>query len=234
MTDAKKTREKLDALAACLHHTFRDETLLLQAMTHSSYAHESLADPAFHNERLEFLGDAVLELAATRMLYETLSVPEGDLSRIRSQIVCEGSLAYAAGSMRLEQYLLLSRGEEKNGGRSRNSLRADFFEALIGALYLDAGYETAEEFIKRELFSRIPEIEGRTEDNYKSVLQESVQARGIAAPEYELVKEEGPPHDRFFTVQVRIDGRVLGTGSGRSKKEAEQHAARSAYERLRK
>lgn len=225
-------KEKLQALELCLKHTFTDKNLLRQAMTHSSYAHEYLEDENFHNERLEFLGDAVLELITSRMLYDSMESQEGDLSKKRASIVCEPSLAYVAKELGLGRFLNVSHGEEKNGGRRRNSLLADLVEALIGAMYLDAGYETAETFVKRELFSRIKEIEKNTVKDYKSMVQELVQAKGAAAPVYEVIKTEGPPHNCRFTTQAVFQNEVVGVGIGRSKKEAQQQAARMAYEKL--
>ncbi len=222
---------KLTRLQSILQYTFTDTNLLRLAMTHSSYAHEYLADTEFYNERIEFLGDAVLELAVSNMLYHTMKGQEGDLSRRRAQIVCEPSLAYVARTLDLGPYLNLSRGEDKNGGRQRDSILSDFVEALIGALYLDGGYEAAFRFIEREILSRLEEIEVHTEQDYKTQLQEIVQTEHLS-PVYTLIGEDGPPHNRVFTMQVEIDGRVLGTGSGRSKKAAEQHAARKALEEI--
>ncbi len=223
--------KKLTRLESVLQYTFTDTNLLRLAMTHSSYAHEYLADPDFYNERIEFLGDAVLELAVSNMLYHTMPGQEGDLSRRRAQIVCEPSLAYVARALGLGPFLYLSRGEDKNGGRQRDSILSDFVEALIGALYLDGGYDAAFRFIEREILSRLAEIDAHTELDYKTLLQETVQAEHMS-PAYTLVREDGPPHDRVFTMQVSIDGKVLGTGTGRSKKAAEQHAARTALEQI--
>ena len=214
-----------------LQYTFTDTNLLRLAMTHSSYAHEYLEDTGFYNERIEFLGDAVLELAISNMLYHTMPGQEGDLSRRRAQIVCEPSLAYVARALKLGPFLNLSRGEDKNGGRNRDSILSDFVEALIGALYLDGGYEAAFRFIEREILSRLEEIDSHTEQDYKTLLQETVQADHFS-PVYTLIGEEGPPHDRLFTMQVEIDGKILGIGTGRSKKAAEQHAARKALEQI--
>ena len=223
--------KKLAHLETVLQYTFTDTNLLRLAMTHSSYAHEYLEDTGFYNERIEFLGDAVLELAISNMLYHTMPGQEGDLSRRRAQIVCEPSLAYVARALNLGPFLNLSRGEDKNGGRNRDSILSDFVEALIGALYLDGGYEAAFRFIEREILSRLEEIDSHTEQDYKTLLQETVQADHFS-PVYTLIGEEGPPHDRLFTMQVEIDGKVLGVGTGRSKKAAEQHAARKALEQI--
>ncbi|MCR5005164.1 MAG: ribonuclease III [Clostridiales bacterium] len=222
---------KLTHLQSVLQYTFTDTNLLRLAMTHSSYAHEYLADADFYNERIEFLGDAVLELAVSNMLYHTMHGQEGDLSRRRAQIVCEPSLAYVARALDLGEFLNLSRGEDKNGGRQRDSILSDFVEALIGALYLDGGYDAAFRFIDREILSRLKEIEVHTEQDYKTLLQEIVQVDHLS-PVYTLIGEDGPPHNRVFTMQVEIDGRVLGTGTGRSKKAAEQHAAQKALEQI--
>ena len=223
--------KKLARLESVLKYTFTDTNLLRLAMTHSSYAHEYLEDTGFYNERIEFLGDAVLELAISNMLYHTMPGQEGDLSRRRAQIVCEPSLAYVARALDLGPFLNLSRGEDKNGGRQRDSILSDFVEALIGALYLDGGYEAAFRFIEREILSRLEEIDSHTEQDYKTLLQETVQADHLS-PIYTLIGEDGPPHDRVFTMRVEIDGKVLGIGTGRSKKAAEQHAARKALEQI--
>ena len=222
---------KLKALESVLKYTFTDTNLLRLAMTHSSYAHEYLEDTGFYNERIEFLGDAVLELAISNMLYHTMKGQEGDLSRRRAQIVCEPSLAYVARALGLGPFLNLSHGEDKNGGRNRDSILSDFVEALIGALYLDGGYETALSFIEREILSRLSEIDAHTEQDYKTLLQETVQADHLS-PVYTLIGEDGPPHDRVFTMQVSIEDKVLGVGTGRSKKAAEQHAARKALKKI--
>ena len=223
--------QKLNELESVLQYTFTDTTLLRLAMTHSSYAHECLKDTDFYNERLEFLGDAVLELATSKMLYLASAEQEGDLSRRRASIVCEPSLAYVAGKLGLGRFLLLSRGEEKNGGRRRSSILSDFFEAIIGAIYLDGGYEPALAFIERVLFSRLDEIHEHTGQDHKTRLQEKVQAKGLV-PEYHLIETAGPPHDRVFTMEVCVEDQVLGRGEGRTKKEAEQQAARKAMQML--
>ncbi len=225
----KETEQRVRELEAVLKYTFTDTTLLRLAMTHSSYAHEYLDDPTFYNERLEFLGDAVLELATSRMLYLTTPAQEGDLSRRRASIVCEPSLAFVAEALGLGRFLYLSRGEDKNGGRRRKSILSDFVEALIGAIYLDGGYDAARTFIEREIFSRIDAIDTHTERDYKTLLQEKVQAVGLS-PDYTLIREDGPPHDRRFTMEVSVNGQTVGQGTGRTKKAAEQHAARQALE----
>lgn len=221
----------IQKLESVLQYTFTDTTLLLMAMTHSSYAHERLEDTRFYNERLEFLGDAVLELAVSRMLYMTMSEQEGDLSKTRASIVCEPSLAYVARALDLGQFLRLSHGEEKNGGRERSSILSDFVEAIIGAIYLDGGYEPALSFIERELFTRLEEIHEHTGRDYKTDLQEKVQAQAETV-RYDLIETAGPPHNRRFTMQAVVADKVLGQGIGKTKKEAEQQAAKAALEKL--
>ena len=222
--------EKMTRLEQTLQYTFTDKKLLETAMTHSSYAHEYINEgkQLAYNERLEFLGDAVLELEISRMLYTTMDVQEGDLSRRRAQIVCEQSLSYVARQMKLGQYLRLSRGEEKSGGKRKDSLLSDFVEALIGAVYLDGGYEEAKRLIQREIVGRIDEIDRKGPIDYKTLLQEKVQASGREAPVYHLYSMSGPPHDRRFTMEAVVEGQVMGLGTGRTKKAAEQMAAEAA------
>ena len=232
MNKQKEREKRLHALETILKYTFTDTTLLQMAVTHSSYAHEYLEDESFYNERLEFLGDAVLELAVSGRLYKTMVEQEGDLSRRRSQIVCEPSLAYIARKLSLGQFLYLSRGEEKNGGRGRNSILSDLVEAIIGAMYLDGGYDAAFAFIDREILSCLDEIDEHREKDYKTMLQEIIQAKGLPAPEYSLAAMEGPPHARIFTMQAVVEGKSLAEGQGRTKKEAEQHAAHAVYQKI--
>lgn len=225
--------DKIVEFERLIGYHFTDRKLAQKALTHTSYANEKLEDKAFNNERLEFLGDAVLELVTSQMLYATYDLPEGELSKRRASIVCEASLAYVAKEMEFGQFLYLSNGEEQNGGRERNSLLADMVEAVIGAVYLEAGLEEAGRLIESLLFSRLQEIESHTGEDYKTELQELVQARENGKLEYELVQESGPDHDKTFSISLRYMGEVVGQGTGKTKKEAEQKAAQKALALLR-
>jgi len=217
-----------------LGYTFRDETLLRLALTHPSVAHET-GTPSPHNQRLEFLGDAVLQLVLTRELYEKFpAFDEGPLTKARAKLVNRRTLAEHARSLGLGAHLVLSRGEETNGGRERASALADAFEALLGAIFQDGGFEAAREFILREFgaafgkLSVLPIIE-----NPKGELQELLQARSPAAPEYQVISATGPDHDRVFECTVHHEGVELARGTGKSKKAAESDAALAALKHLR-
>ncbi len=230
---SESRQQELLALATSLGVEFRDLSLLQQALTHTSFANESKGD-IVHNERLEFLGDAVLELASSTYLYAHFpEMPEGQLTKTRASIVCSATLAKLAAGLHLGDYLLLGHGEEMGGGRTRQTNLEDTFESVIGAVYLDQGWETARDYVLRQL---MPEFEkaarGAILKDYKTILQEKVYQREGQSVAYELVKESGPDHDKSFTVQVYITGRVMGQGIGHSKKEAEQQAAREALEKL--
>lgn len=219
-----------------LGYTFRDRTLLEGALCHSSYANEHRASGARSNERLEFLGDAVLGLVTADYLYRKHpDLPEGDLTRIRAALVCEESLHEVAQSLCLGDYLKLGRGEESGGGRQRPSILADATESVFAAVYLDGGMEEASAIIHRVLLDREKEevVEERRRD-YKTALQELVQRTPGHSITYQLVEETGPDHCRVFVVEVCINGTAAGRGEGRSKKSAEQAAARSALEQLSK
>lgn len=213
--------------------TFRDESLLRLALTHPSVAHEQGA-PVQHNQRLEFLGDAVLQLILTRELYEKFPMfDEGSLTKARAKLVNQSSLAEHARALDLGAHLVLSRGEEISGGRERASALADAFEALLGAIFLDGGFAAAREFILREFgtafgeLSALPNIE-----NPKGELQELLQARSPEAPEYHVVSTAGPDHDRVFECIVQHEGVELARGRGKSKKAAESDAALAALIKL--
>jgi ribonuclease-3 len=224
----------LGALQERLGYTFRDESLLRLALTHPSVAHEATASTP-HNQRLEFLGDAVLSLALTGELYGRFpDFGEGPLTKARAQMVNRRSLAATARRLGLGEHLMLSRGEESSGGRQRMSALADAFEALLGAIFLDGGYETAREFILRcfrDAFGELTEIPNL--DNPKGELQELLQAQSTEAPQYEMTCASGPDHDRVFESAVSHRGVELGRGRGKSKKEAESQAAQAALHRLR-
>jgi ribonuclease-3 len=218
---------KLEQLQAELGVTFHDLKLLQQAFTHSSYVNEN--KQAKHNERLEFLGDAVLELAVTQYLYEQYpNRPEGELTKMRASIVCEPSLNTLAVQQNFGAYLLLGRGEESTGGRSRPAILADVFEAFIGALYLDQGFEVVISFLQSSLFKKLQQDESIRMIDAKSQLQEFAQQNNLGKPDYQLVMEDGPSHDKQFIIEVKLEDRVLGTGTGRTKKQSEQQAAAQA------
>ncbi|HTV61424.1 MAG TPA: ribonuclease III [Verrucomicrobiae bacterium] len=224
----------LAALQQRLGHHFRDENLLRLALTHPSVAHE-IGREIEHNQRLEFLGDAVLGLVLTQKLYEQFpGHDEGPLTKARAQWVNQKALAASAQSLNLGEHLILSRGEEMHGGRKRASALADAFEALLGAIFLDGGLEAARAFILREFASAFGELHVLPlMDNPKGELQELLQAQSPHAPEYRTVSVSGPDHDRNFEVVVRHEGRELARGLGKSKKAAESNAASAALKLLR-
>ncbi len=217
-----------------LGHSFRDEALLRLALTHPSVAHEASAALS-HNQRLEFLGDSVLGLVLSRALFEKFpAADEGGLTKSRAKLVNAGSLATHARNLGLGAHLILSRGEENTGGRERASALADAFEALLGAIFLDGGFDAAREFILREFAADFEALaEGTDFQNPKGELQELLQARSPHAPEYEFISASGPDHDRVFECAVRHEGAELARGGGKSKKAAESAAALAALEKLR-
>lgn len=208
-------------------YQFNDMKLLKQAMTHSSFSNEQKILKIEDYERLEFLGDAVLELVSSEFLYkEHPSFPEGKLTKLRSSCVCEPALAYCAREIALSDYIFLGKGEEATGGRERDSITSDVCEALIGAIYLDGGFANAKEFINKFILSDL-ENKQLFYDS-KTILQEIVQRDSQGNLQYVLVDESGPDHDKSFLVEVRIDDGKIGEGSGRTKKAAEQQAAYQA------
>ena len=221
-------------LQQCLGHQFRDENLLRLALTHPSVAHES-GVASEHNQRLEFLGDAVLQLVLTQRLYENFpAFDEGELTKARAKLVNRGTLADHARTLNLGAHLILSRGEETSGGRERASALADSFESLLGAIFLDGGFDAAREFILREFKIDFGALAGSAGiDNPKGELQELLQSRSPDAPEYETVSATGPDHDRMFECVVRHEGVELARGRGKSKKAAESGAALAALKKLR-
>ncbi len=223
----------LNELEERIRYTFKNRNLLVQALTHSSYANEHRLDHSRCNERLEFLGDAVLEIVISDFLfhkYDTLS--EGDLTKIRASIVCEPTLAYCAADLSLGSYLYLGKGEDATGGRSRNSVVSDALEALIGAVYLDGGFANAKEFIHGFILNDM-EHKQLFYDS-KTILQEMVQSRQGEALTYEMLKEEGPDHNKSFEVCAKIGAQEIGRGVGRTKKAAEQVAAYNGIIKLKK
>ncbi|WP_243289905.1 ribonuclease III [Bacillus sp. FJAT-47783] len=213
--------------------TFTNDKLLYQAFTHSSYVNEHRKKPYEDNERLEFLGDAVLELTVSQYLYEMYpTMSEGDLTKLRAAIVCEPSLVSFANELSFGKLVLLGKGEELTGGRQRPALLADVFEAFIGALYLDQGLQVVVKFLEKIVFPKINDGAFSHVMDFKSKLQELIQRDVKGMLEYKILEEKGPAHNREFVATVSLNGEVLGTGIGRSKKEAEQHAAEQALQKL--
>ena len=215
---------------------FKNKSLLITALSHRSSLNErsSGTTATESNERLEFLGDAVLEMVVTKYLFNLFpQEPEGRLTAYRSALVKTETLAQVAAELGLQQQLFMSKGEEATGGRTNQGLLADVFEAVVGALYLDQGLEVAETFLQQVLFPRLSAIlEDHTYKDAKSSLQEVVQGQGSPTPTYLLVKEEGPDHQKIFTVQVMVNGEIKGIGLGKSKQIAQQEAARTALEKM--
>lgn len=215
-------------------YTFQDRQLLEKALTHSSYIKETGQSRLNDNERLEFLGDAFFDAIIGEALYRALpQAEEGTLTKMRASIVCEKSLAEAGRRLKIGQHMSFSRGEEKCGGRDRSSILADAMEAVIGAVYLDGGYERARTFVL-EVFREALADAGKgklSNRDYKSELQERLQGKGILDIRYVLEKEEGPDHDKTFSVRLDVRGKSAGRGTGKSKKLAEQNAAKDAIER---
>jgi len=219
--------KELALLMKRMDHRFKNESLLVNALTHSSYAHECRHGGA-DNERLEFLGDSVLGFIAAEYLFGLLSSQEGELTKVRASVVCEKALASYANELGLGDYLLLGHGEQATGGNRRPSILADAFEAVLAAVYLDGGMEEARRFVMPYLEKEVASQRRRHFKDYKTCLQEIVQQNPEERVEYALVKESGPDHQKQFTVEVHLNSNVIGSGTGRSKKEAEQQAARQA------
>jgi len=221
----------LDHLENALNYTFCDRSLPLQALTHKSFSNEQ-SEFVLHNERLEFLGDAVLELVISQWVFRQYpDIPEGGLTRIRAEVVSEKGLAEIARELDLGQGLLLGRGEERSGGREKPSLLADALEALLGAIFLDGGFAAACQVVERRFAAAIKKSALlRYGSDYKTCLQERLQACYNQLPEYVMTQVSGPDHDRVFSMEVRFSGKLLGKGSGSSKKSAEQKAAAAALD----
>lgn len=218
---------KLEELQEKMGYRFRQEGLLRQALTHSSFANERHLRKHSDNERLEFLGDAVLEIVSSEFLYKNYpDKSEGDLTKFRASIVCEPTLALCTRELNLGRYLFLGKGEHLTGGRNRNSILSDALEAVIGAIYLDGGFEHARTFIERFILTDIEHK--KLFYDCKTSLQEEVQANYTERLNYRLVSESGPDHDKSFSVEARIGEKVIGTGTGHTKKAAEQEAAYQA------
>ena len=219
-------------LETAIGYQFHNISLLQNALTHSSYANERWHNSLLSNERLEFLGDSVLGMLVAEYLFRSFpNRPEGELTRMRADMVCETTLAAAANRIGLGEHLLLGHGEEQGGGRSRESILADAMESVIAASFLDGGIEAALKIVRQFILVEVPVTRLHNAD-YKTQLQELVQQKKNQTLSYALVGESGPDHDKQFEVEVSLNGKVVGRGTGRSKKRAEQDAARTAIEKL--
>ncbi|HLR21385.1 MAG TPA: ribonuclease III [Tissierellaceae bacterium] len=226
-----KKNKKLSPLEDNLNYSFKDDNLVKRALTHSSYANEHQLGITKSNERLEFLGDTILNLIVSQYLYNKYpNYPEGELTKIRAKVVCESSLAYAARKIDLGKYLLLGKGEEATGGRNRESILADACEAIVGAIYIDSDFKTTNKFLLEQFEVDIVHAvaKGDLFIDYKTELQERLQRSGKVRVEYVVNREEGPDHSKIFYMDILINEQVVGTGRGRNKKEAEQMAAKEA------
>jgi len=223
-----------DALQTQLKYDFKRTALLRQAVTHSSFVHEQGLGPDESNERLEFLGDAVLEICISDFLYHRFAnLSEGELTQRRAKLVCEATLAGIAKNIKLGDYLLLGQGEAREKGREKHSILSDALESVFGAIYLDGGLDAVRDVINR-MFAPLAEDAKKTSKDSKSVLQELLQKNSRETAVYEIISEEGPPHKRQFAAMVLHKGKELGSGTGRSKKDAEQAAATQALAKLKK
>ena len=224
-------QKPLEELEQKIGYSFQDKRLLRQALTHSSFANEQKINKYDDYERLEFLGDAVLELVSSEFLFrENENMTEGQLTRLRASMVCEQALAYCAREFGLENYILLGKGEELTGGRTKDSIISDVMEAIIGALYVDNGMEEAKAYIHRFVLSDLEHKQ--LFYDAKTILQERVQQKNQGMLHYELIREEGPDHDKMFVVEAKIDDKTIGAGQGRTKKAAAQQAAYEALKSM--
>lgn len=218
----------MEALEKNLNYQFNNKELLLNALTHSSYANEARRGIT-SNERLEFLGDSVLSVIVADYLYKNFSsLPEGELTKLRASLVCEKSLCSFSRELQIGKFLRLGKGEEKNGGKERDSILADAFEAVLAAMYLDGGMEVARKHVMRFILDELKHTDDEVFKDYKTALQEIIQRNPEESVSYFLTDEKGPDHDKVFTVEVRLNSNVIGTGKGKSKKQAEQMAAKQA------
>lgn len=235
MSKMKRERKDLISLEKNLNYQFNNKELLNLAMTHSSYANEYKMGIVENNERLEFLGDAILSLVVSQYLYKKYpNHPEGELTKIRAKVVCESSLAYAAKKIEIGKFLLLGKGEEATGGRVRESILADAAEAIVGAIYMDSDFQTTNSILLSNFESDIVHAvaKGDLFIDFKTELQEIIQKKSKSTLEYVVVKEEGPDHNKRFYIDVIVNNESIGTGRGRNKKDAEQMAAKEALIRL--
>ncbi len=224
----------LDEFESIIQYSFKNKNLLTLALTHSSYGNEHKKEKYENNERVEFLGDAALDLIVSRYIFDKfVTMPEGELTKLRAGVVCETSLAKVAITLRLGEFLLLGKGEENTGGRTRDSILADAVEAVIGAIYLDGGFAETEKFVLRIMLPAIEDLKThfRTID-CKTHLQEVIQKTSKTPIAYCIIDEKGPDHNKVFVAEVKHNNRVIGVGEGKSKKEAEQSAAADALSKL--
>lgn len=226
--------DTIDEFQKIIGYKYKDPKFYLLALTHSSYANENREVKLKSNERIEFLGDSILSLSISEYLYMNCSkLAEGDLTRVRATLVCEGSLVKCANKLSIGSFLLLGKGEESTGGRMRPSVLSDAFEAIIGSIYLDGGLKDAKQFVIRQLEQSIREaVSGSSFTDYKTQFQETIQKNGSKKITYKIIDEKGPDHSKYFVAQVDVEGSIVGTGEGKSKKEAEQMAAKTAIEKL--
>lgn len=218
----------MDSLEKNLNYKFKNIKLLKNALTHSSYANE-MRGGLTSNERLEFLGDSVLSIIVSDYIYKHYgNMPEGELTRLRSSLVCEKALCVFSRELHLGDYLMLGKGEERNGGRERDSILADAFEAVLAAIYLDGGMEPARKHVMNFVLRELKTSKDDSFKDYKTLLQEIIQRNPEESVEYILTREEGPDHDKRFTIEVHLNSNVIGEGTGKSKKQAEQMAAMQA------
>ncbi len=218
----------MKALEEKLNYSFKNEKLLINALTHSSYANEA-RDGITSNERLEFLGDSVLSIVVSEFIYKKFkNLPEGELTKLRASLVCEKSLCQFSRELELGKYLRLGKGEEKSGGRERDSILADAFESVLAAIYLDGGFEKAKKHVMRFITNELKHTEDEVFKDYKTALQEIIQRNPEESVAYILTGETGPDHDKIFEIEVRLNSNTIGKGRGKSKKQAEQLAAKEA------
>ena len=230
MYNSETLKSSLGELEEVINYTFKNKKNLILALTHSSYANENKNEKLISNERLEFLGDTILNMIISENIYFKYShLTEGEMTKSRANVVCESSLIKCANNINIGRYLLLGKGEENTGGRTRTSVLSDAVEALIGAIYLDGGIDRAKEFILDQMAKLVDDsIKGEIFMDYKTQLQEIVQKNNDKRITYEIIKEEGPDHNKTFISQVKVDDKIVGIGEGRTKKEAEQMAAMSS------
>ncbi|MBP1925476.1 ribonuclease-3 [Sedimentibacter acidaminivorans] len=223
--------DELKKFEKIVNYKFKNIEILEKSLTHSSYSNEDKFYTKVNNERLEFLGDAVLSIVVSRFIFDQFpEYPEGELTKLRSQVVCEDTLSIVATNLNVGEFLLLGKGEESSGGRERKSILADAVEAIIAAIYIDGGYKEAQEFVLENITQYIQiAVKGKIISDYKSFLQEYYQSKNqVCKIRYVVTKEEGPDHEKMFHVNVLVNKVVVGTGTGKSKKIAEQDAARKA------
>lgn len=218
----------MKGLEDSLNYSFKNKDLLINALTHSSYANE-IRDPNASNERLEFLGDSVLSVIVANYIYNQFpEKPEGELTKLRASLVCEKSLCSYSKILKIGEYLRLGKGEDLNGGRNRPSILADAFEAVLAAMYIDGGLEVARKHVMRFVLDELKHTEAEVFKDYKTSLQEVIQQNPEEQLTYVLTGESGPDHDKSFTVEVHLNSNVIGIGTGKNKKQAEQAAAKQA------